>query len=159
MAQPIISWYNADDSICANWDAGIVDADSYSDVKEVYIWNNRGPIGTAVSDATNVFITTKNTDGTDTGPVATKSSAVVEVATFDGANWSSWQEVGGSSSTVTLVNSSGETGVLRGNANNGDKNDTNAKKNYARVRLRLHVKPEAPAGPISWKTRVSYQYI
>ena len=159
MAQPIIKWYDPDGNLLSNWDAGIVDAESYSAVKEVYIWNNKGPVASAVSDATNVFITTKNTDGTDTGPIATKTDAWVEVSTFDGANWTNYTAVGGSSSTVTLINAAGEVGILRGNANDGDKNNNDTKKNYAMVRLRLWVTPTAAAGPVSWKTRVSYQYI
>lgn len=162
MPAPIPKWMNPDGTQLLQWDAGIVDAGTRSAEKEVYIWNNKGTSAsspsTDVADMTNVFITTKNNDGTDSGPVATKTDAIVEVSTFDGAIWSSWQEVGGSASTVQLVNASGEIGLIRGTGNDGNSLTTATKKNYARAKLRLYVKDTAPAGPISWKTRVSYQY-
>ena len=162
MAAPIPKWLNADGSQCLQWDAGIVDADTYSAVKEVYIWNNKGTSSsspsTDVADMTNVFITTKHTDGTDTGPVATQTDAIVEVSTYDGTAWSTFTPVGGSANTVQLVNASGTVGTIKGTGNDGNSLTTATKANYARVQLRLHVLATAPAGPISWKTRVSYQY-
>lgn len=161
MPAPVPQFWKGDNSaILTSWDAGIVDADSYSEEIEVLVWNNRGSPGNPtsdVSDMTNVFITTKNIDGTDTGPVATKEHAIVEVKTYDGSEWSDWQEIGGSSSTVQLISASGIPGVISGAGNEGDAGVNLA--NYARIRLRLHVLPTAPAGQISWKTRVSYQYI
>jgi hypothetical protein len=162
MAAPIPKWLNPDGTQRLQWDAGIVDAGTTSAEVEVYIWNNKGTSSaspsTDVADMTNVFVTTKNTDGSDTGPVATKTDAIVEVATFDGATWSSWSEVGGSASTVQLVNAAGEVATIRGTGNDGNSLTTATKKNYARLKMRLKVLDTAPAGPISWKTRVSYQY-
>ncbi len=163
MAAPIPKWLNPDGSACLSWDAGIVDADSTSDPpKEVWIWNNKGTSAaspsTDVADMTNVFVTTKNTDGTDTGSVATRTDAIVEVATFDGANWSEFTEVGGSSNTVQVVSCSGVTGTISGKGNDGNPLTTLTQANFAKLKLRLHVRATAPAGSISWKTRVSYQY-
>jgi hypothetical protein len=163
MPAPIPKWLTPDGTQVLQWDAGIVDAGTRSAEKEVYIWNNKGTSAsspsTDVSDMTNVFITTKHTDGSDSGPVATKTDAIVEVSTYDGASWSEWQEVGGSASTVTLVNASGDVGTIYGTGNDGNPLTVATKKNYARVKLRLYVLPTAPAGAISWKTRVSYQYV
>jgi len=162
MASPIPKWVNPDGSQCLSWDAGIVDAGSYSSIKEVWIWNNKGTSAvspsTTVADMTNVFITTKHTDGTDTGPVATQSSAIVEVSTHDGATWSAFTPVGGSTQTVQLINESGVVGTIGGAGNDGNPLTTASKVNFAKVQLRLHVLDTAPAGAISWKTRVSYQY-
>lgn len=162
MAAPIPKWLLPDGTQCLEWNAGIVDAGSRSSELELYIWNNKGTSSsspsTDVADMTNVFITTKHTDGSDGGVVATKTSAIVEVATHDGANWSSWQEVGGSANTVSLVNEGGEVAIIRGTGNDGNALTPATKKNYSRVKLRLHVLETAPAGAISWKTRVSYQY-
>jgi hypothetical protein len=162
MAAPIPKWLNPDGSQRLQWDAGIVDAGTPSAETEVYLWNNKGTSAgspsTDVADMTNVFITTKHTDGTDSGPVATKTDAIVEVQTYDGSIWSSWTEVGGSASTVQVINSFGEVGFIRGTGNDGNALTALTKKNYARLKLRLKVLPTAPAGPIAWKTRVSYQY-
>jgi hypothetical protein len=162
MAAPIPKWLNPDGSQCLQWDAGIVDADTRSSVKEVWVWNNKGTSAvspsTTVADMTNVFITTKNTDGTDTGSVATQTDAVVEVATYDGANWSAFTPVGGSANTVSLISASGVVGTISGAGNDGNPLTSATMANFAKVQLRLHVLPTAPAGPISWKTRVSYQY-
>jgi len=162
MAAPIPRWMNPDGSQLLQWDAGIVDADTRSTEKEVWIWNNKGTSAsnpsTDVADMTNVFITTKNTDGTDTGPIATKTDGIVEVATNDGSSWSDFQEVGGSSSTVQVVNNAGASGVISGKGNDGNPLTPATMSNYAKLKLRLHVLATAPAGPVSWKTRCSYQY-
>lgn len=165
MAQPIPKWYEVDgqgnESVALSWSVGTVDAGNFSNEKEFYIWNNKGG-GTPVSDMTNVFITTKHTDGTDSGLIsgsdANARAGVVEVKTFDGFSFSEWQEIYGSTVTVGIINASGEVGLIRGDANDGNRNTEITKKNFARVKLRLHVYDWAPAGAISWKTRVSYQY-
>jgi hypothetical protein len=162
MAEPIPKWYEVDsgtgdESVCLSWNAGTVDAGQRSAVKEVYIWNNKGGVA-SVSDMTNVFITSKHTDGTDGGLVATKQAAVVEVSTYDGVTWSGWNEVGGSAETVPLVSSSGVNGTISGASNDGNRFTNATKANYARVQMRLWVKDTAPAGLIQWRTRVSYQY-
>lgn len=156
MPAPIVQWWKGDNSEqLLSWDAGIVDADSYSATLGVLIWNNRGG-AVVVSDMENAFITTKNTDGTDTGSVATRTDAIVEVQVWDGAAYPVWAEVGGSVTTLPLNDANGVAGRISGAINTGMLAD---KPNFAQVNLRLHVLPTAPAGLIQWKTRVSYQYV
>jgi len=164
MAQPIPKWYEVVDeveAIALSWSVGTVDAGNFSAEKEFYIWNNKSGV-TPVSDMTNVFITTKHTDGTDSGLIADPNPAsragVVEVQTFDGSVFSAWQEIHGSTSTVTLLNAQGASGVIEGAVNDGNRITPATAVNFARVKLRLQVYEWAPAGAVSWKTRVSYQY-
>lgn len=162
MAAPIPKWTNTDGSQCLSWDAGIVDAGSSSAVKEVWIWNNKGTSAvspsTTVSDMTNVFITTKSSTGDDTGVIATQSSASVQVSTHDGANWSAYNPVGGTTTTVAVVSESGVVGTISGAGNDGNALTVATKPCFAKLRLMLSVLAVAPAGAITWKTRVSYQY-
>jgi len=161
MPAPIPIWWDvAGDASTLTWNCGIVDADSYSAEKEFYVWNNKGGVSD-VSDMTNVFITTKDADGNDGGPIAGRTSAIVEVAIHDGTVFGAWKEIGGSDPgfIASVVNESGDTTTtVFGTANDGNSNTEASKKNYARLKLRLHVLPSAPAGALSWKTRVSYQY-
>ena len=162
MAAPIPKWLNPDGTQCLSWDAGIVDAGSYSAVKEIWLWNNKGTSAgspsTTVADMTNVFVTTKHTDGTDSGVVATQTSAIVEVSTHNGTAWSDFSPVGGSSQTVQVISESGVSGTISGAGNDGNPLTTATKACYAKIQFRLHVLDTAPAGAIAWKVRASYQY-
>lgn len=156
----------------STWNCGTVDADSYSAVKELWVFNNKGG-ASAVSDMTNVFITTKDANGLDGGPVADRSQAVVEVSMWDGASgvWKDFKEVYGSSQVEDVLNAAGtiedgdtKANRLSGMVNPTDATDTNytdpnTQLKHARMKLRLHVFASANAGPMSWKTRVSYQYV
>lgn len=156
MGAPVVQWYDGlNTAQQSSWDAGIVDAGDWSSPKEFLIWNNRGG-STAVSDMTNVFITTKSLTGDNTGPVASKSDAIVEVSIFDGTAWSAWEEIGGTD-TCALKSASGVAGTISGAVNSGNK--ATDKANYADIKLRLHALPTALAGQIEWLTRVSYQYV
>ncbi len=167
MPAPVPVWWDvAQNQATLTWNCGTVDADSYSNEKEFYVFNNKGG-ASDVSDMTNVFITTKDTNGNDAGPVAGPTPvAAVEVSVFDGVSWGEWKEIRGSdpANQAVVVNASGDgQAVIKGTRNISDPTDTNynnteTKKKYARLKLRLHVFASAPAGPMSWKTRISYQY-
>lgn len=176
MGAPIVIWWDKTLNSGAGgptltWNAGTVDADSYSAVKELYIFNNKGG-AEACSDMTNVFITTKDTTGLDGPPVADKSQAVVEVSIWDGltSTWGAWSEVYGSTQVKDVLNAAGwiASGDIKANRISGEVNatdptdvnfeDATTMKKHARVQLRLHVFENAVAGPMAWKTRVSYQY-
>lgn len=176
MPAPIVLWWDptlndGNGGPTSTWNAGTVDADSYSAVKELWVFNNKGG-SEAVSDMTNVFVTTKDSNGLDGGPVADKSQAVVEVSMWDGASgtWKPWKEIYGSSVTEDVLNAAGWVADgdtianrISGMVNPTDPNDTNYSdpntlKKHAKMKLRLHVFENATAGPMAWKTRVSYQY-
>jgi hypothetical protein len=159
MDAPFIQWYRPTDlaNPVTTHNFGIVDAESTSTEAEFQIWNNKG--GTvAKSDATNVFITTKDLSGVDGDPVATRKHAVLEVSRFDGSSFLAYGEVAGSTTTLPVINAAGTSGIIKGDINDGNPDTVNSKDNYARVKLRLKVFLSAPAGTMSWKTRVSYQY-
>jgi hypothetical protein len=161
LSAPIISWF---DSANANqqsqWDCGIVDAGSYSNVAEFLVWNNRsttpGTQNSAVSDMTQVTIIPKSMTGDDTGAVASKSDAVVSVSFNNNGTWTDWQDIGAGVS-ANVISASGVVGTLSGSANTADKNTNKA--NYADIRLRLFVQPTAVAGQVQWLTRITYNYV
>ena len=157
----------------STWNCGTVDADSWSTEKEFWIFNNKGG-SVDVSDMTNVFITTKDSLGLDGPPVADMSKAIVWVKVFDGGSsaWGTQKMIGGSTNIADILNCAGWIDTVHGDtkANRlwGGKNptdptdslydDANTKKKMAKVRLQLQVLAGADAGPMTWKTRVSYQY-
>jgi hypothetical protein len=140
---------------------------------------------TAVSDMTNVTITTlslvrdvngnidPNLSYQPSGAVAGKTEAVVQVVFFDSSKnsgagqwgtydstnttWkpTTWREVGGNDKSP-VVSMSGAKGTIQGLANTA--NLATDKANYAKIKMRLYVKPNATAGKVEWITRVSYQY-
>jgi len=65
-----------------------------------------------------------------------------------------WRTVAGDD-RAPVVAANGAKGVLSGGTNDGTTTNT---ANYARIKMRLAVKPSAPAGLIEWITRVSYSY-
>ena len=161
MSAPIITWFDAlNQTQQTSWDCGIVDAGSYSNVAEFLVWNNRsttpGTLNTAVSDMTNVTIIVKSMNGDDTGPVASKSDAVVSVSFNNNGTWTDWQEIGGGVA-ANVIAANGVVGTISGAANTADVNTDKA--NYARIRLRLFVKPTAVAGQVQWITRITYNYV
>ena len=162
MPEPIPVWWDVSaDTATTTWNCGIVDAASTSPDKEFLIWNNKGGVAD-VSDMTNVFLTTKDQNGNDGGPVAGMTSAVVSVSIHDGNDFGAWKDIGGSdpANHATVVNQSGDgLNTIFGTANDGDPDTVASKKNYARLKLHLYVSPDAPAGALAWKTRCSFQYI
>ena len=183
MAAPVVKWYdeaNVSDMTQTGWDAGTVDAGDESEPITFLVWNNRGQASSDLSDMQETTITTKSyvpgTDpvslaatGLNTGPVADKSQAAVNVMFFTALGWMStgglntWEEVGGTD--VAVVYAAGydgpggtiAAGRISGLRNSGDA--TQSLLNYAKVKLKLVAKPTASAGQIWWLTRISYKYV
>ena len=142
----------------------------------------------AVSDMTNVTITTlslvrdangnidPNLSYQPSGVVAdlrpSVNEATVQVIFFDSSrnngagewgtyddegNWkpNTWKDIGGNTRAV-VVSMSGAKGIIKGSPNNASL--VADKANFAKVKMRLYVKPHATAGKVEWITRVSYQY-
>lgn len=177
MPAPIPLWWDvvANESTLS-WNAGTVDADSYSDEKAFRVWNNKGG-QSLVSDMTNVFITTKDSSGNDTGPVAGPPGSAyidVEVAMYEYdadlqiGDYRAWKVIRGSNPLYheDVLNRAGvqeeEDDIpnrIYGAINDGVYSTAASKKNYSELKLRLRVYSNATAGPVAWKTRVSYQYV
>ena len=217
LSAPKVNWYNELNTVQqTEWNAGIVDAGYYSRPEDptvpdteafpstFLVWNNRydpsgtgngtNPTGntTAVSDMTNVWITTLSlirdingnidpnlsyqpggTPGSAQNAVAGKEQAFVEVIFWDSsksggagqwgsygsddATWqaNTWKEIGGNDK-ARVVSASGAKGTIKGIANTA--NLTADKTNYAKIKMRLYVRPNATAGKVEWITRLSYQY-
>lgn len=152
MPAPIVSWWNADNTVQqTSWDTGVVDAGSIGPDTQFLIWNNRGG-ATAVSDMTNCVITTKDTAGGNTGDVVLEKWVEVRV---DKLGETTFTAIGG---TVTHPIGNGVTpGVISGAANDGTVANSNA--NFSRVTLHWAPPSTATAGLRQWLTRVSYQYV
>jgi hypothetical protein len=159
--QPIISWFDATNTTQQTvWDAGVVAAGSKSNPVEFLIWNNRstspGTLNTDVPDMTDVKIIPKSLAGDDTGPVASKSDATVQVSFNNNGTWTDFQDIGGGVS-ATVIARNGVVGTISGKANTADKNTNTA--NYADIKLQLYVQnTQATAGQVQWYTRITYNY-
>lgn len=75
----------------------------------------------------------------------------------DGVTWqpNKWKDIGGTTKAI-VVSMSGAKGIIKGLANTASL--ATDKQNYAKVKMRLYVRPNATAGKVEWVTRVSYQY-
>jgi len=153
MPAPIISWYNVDNtSQVTQWQLGTIDAGTVSPDTTFLIWNNRGG-STAVSDATNCTITTKDIAGGNTGDLVVGKWIEVRVDTMGEANFT---PIGGTSTKAVKAGGSAPAGTISGEINDGTK--VNALNNYAQVTLHANVDPLAVAGNIDFLVRLSYQY-
>ena len=156
MSAPIVTWYNqANTAQLNNWTIGTVDAGTTSPDLQLLVWNNRGG-ATAVSDMTSCTITTKDSNGGDTGELVTNTWIQCKcVSTGD----STFTPIGGSNSTKA-IKASGSTissGVISGAVNDGTYN--NASNNYSELVLHATVPLTASAGSQNFYVRVAYQYV
>jgi len=155
MAAPIVSWYNAaNDAQETSWDLGVVDAGSTSANKTFLIWNNRNG-GTAVSDMTNCFVTTKDNAGGNTGELVEDQWIQVQV---DSMGESSFTSIGGETTKNIEAGGPNTTGnqTIAGDVNNAALTDED---NFAEATFRADVDPLASAGTVDFLLRVSYQYV
>ncbi len=151
MAAPIIAWYDSTNTTQqTSMDFGTVDAGSVSDVIELLIWNNRGG-GSAVSDATSCVVTTKDTQGGNTGDVVQDRW---EEAQDEKEATPSFVAIGGD--TTRPVGNGVTPQVISGAANDGT--TVNSPANFADVSFRWRVPAAATAGLRNWLTRLSYLY-
>jgi len=89
---------------------------------------------------------------------SSRKSGAGEWGTYDDeGNWkpNTWKDIGGNTRAV-VVSMSGAKGIIKGSPNNASLAANKA--NFAKVKMRLYVKPHATAGKVEWITRVSYQY-
>lgn len=152
MAAPIVSWYDAENTAQqTTWDTGVVDAGSVGPDTQFLIWNNRGG-GTSVSDMESCVITTKDTQGGNTGDVVVERWVEVRV---DELGEMSFTAIGG---TVSHPFGNGITPqVISGAANDGTL--ANADANYCLLTLHWAPLATATAGTRNWLTRAAYQYV
>jgi len=152
MPAPIVSWWDSTNTTqMTSWDVGVVDAGSVSPDTQFLVWNNRGGT-TAVSDMTNCVITTKDTQGGNTGDVVVEKWVEVRV---DKLGETTFTAIGG---TTTHPIGNGVTPqVISGAANDGTVANSNA--NFSTLTLHWRPPSTATAGQRNWLTRVSYQYV
>jgi hypothetical protein len=153
MPQPQISWYNIDNtSQVTQWLIGTIDAGTVSPDTTFLIWNNRGG-PTAVSDATNCSITTKDIAGGNTGDLVEGKWVEVRVDTMGETEPT---PIGGTTVKAVKAGGTAPAGTISGAANDGTK--ANSPNNFAQVTLHVNVNPLAVAGNIDFLLRLSYQY-
>lgn len=154
MPAPIISWYDSTNTTqLTSLDFGVVDAGAVSADIRVLIWNNRGG-GTAVSDATSCVVTTKDTQGGNTGDVVVEKWVEAQdnkeaTPTFVAIGGTTTRPVAGAPGTNPQV--------ISGAANDGT--TANSPNNFADVSFHWRVPATATAGQRQWLTRLSYQYV
>ncbi|MCM3274318.1 hypothetical protein [Paenibacillus elgii] len=160
MPSPILSWYDITNTTqITQWAIGTWDAGSTSPDTTFLIWNNRGQ-ATAVSDAENCTITTKDISGGDGG---TEGNIINEVvfrkfieARVDTMSEAVFSPIGGSAAKAIKAGGSAPAGTIKGTANDGTK--TNAAANFAQVTLHAKVDPLATAGNVDFLLRVAYRH-
>ncbi len=156
MAAPSISWRSETNATAVtSLDFGTVDAGSIGNAKTLLLWNNYAGT-TAVSDATNGSLTTKDAQGGNTGELILNKWIEVQVLT--NAADSTFDGVGG---TVTKMVKAETTaaGVISGAANDGNINTTATKANFAKFSVRPNIPTTATAGTQNFLFRYQYQYV
>lgn len=155
MAAPIITIWNTDGQQVASWDCGTVQANNYSAVLSLKIWNNKSG-ASDVSDLQGVSITTLDIDGGSSSDVVAGKWVQVNVPAMDGENV--WSSIGGTTVKSLRADAlSGDSGyIIRGTQNDGT---SNATTNYCTVNLKAHVPLNATPGTKTWKTRINGYYV
>lgn len=155
MPQPIVSFWNAGNTAqITSYDVGVIDAGSVSTDTTILIWNNKAG-GTAVSDMTNVTVTTKDAAGGNTGEfvvnkwVEVKCPALGDVA---------FTPVGGATTkAIKAKGASVASGIIKGAVNDGGY--ATAQDNYAEIIVHVNVPSMAVSGVANGLLRCSYQYV
>ncbi|MGG4144845.1 hypothetical protein ABEW34_17150 [Paenibacillus algorifonticola] len=152
MATPIVQWFDITNTQQkTEWQIGVVDAGSVSEVTTFLIWNNKGGSG-ILSDMTNCTITTKDVLGSNTGEVVTNKWIEARV---DSLNESNFTPIGGTFTKAIQGAGTAGAGIIKGTANDGS---IGAMTNFAKVSLHANVPATATAGNFTFLTRVAYQY-
>lgn len=165
--QPKPTWRKPDDLSdisTITHDFGTVDADTYSAVFDVHVWNNFGGT-TAVPDMTDCKITTKDSASGNTSDPVTGKWVQVKVLS---ANEADYTPIGGSEGIELGTAGSGvfghehpikakdqAAGIIKGSANTGILTDT---ANFANLSLKAFVPINAIAGTTNFKLRVNFKY-
>jgi hypothetical protein len=167
---------------------GIVEAGTFSNVsnptgggvQHLYIWNNRkdpnGAAVTALPDMLNVTLRPVDVTGGPIGPISSsvdgnenqgrlEAMVVTTVSSVDKTGYwdasdafvEDWLKVyvGSPLKVSTRGGKYGGGYNISGAVNSGVLSDTS---NFAEIKMRLWIKPDADAGAVSYVTRLSYTY-
>lgn len=156
MAAPSISWRTDTNSgQVTSLDFGTVDAGSISPIKTILLWNNFNG-QTAVADATNGSITTKDASGGNTTELVLNKW--IEVKNLSNTGDTTFDGVGGTVSK-TVKAETAPSGVISGAVNDGNVNTTATKANFAKLSFRANIPTTAIAGQNNFLIRYQYQYV
>lgn len=156
MAAPSISWRSETNATqVTSLDFGTIDAGSVSTPKTILLWNNYNGTS-AVADATNGSLTTKDASGGNTGELVTGKWIEVQVLTNSGDT--TFDGIGGTVSKTVKAETTA-TGVISGAANDGNINTTATKANFAKLAVRANIPTTAIAGQQTFLFRYQYQYV
>lgn len=152
MTAPQLTVVNSNtDTAVTTWDCGVVQANSTSNQLEILIWNNRSGT-TAVADLKDANITTlaNNTAGQE---VVDGKWVKVNAPSMDGV----WTAVGGTSGKMIRADglSASNGNVIKGTANDGNKNTTASKQNYCTVKIKTVVPANTTAGVRDFIIRIN----
>ena len=158
MAAPSITVVDTSDRTVTTWDNGTVQAQNYSAVLSIRVWNNRGGAVT-LSDLKDVTVTALDTDGGATSDVVTGKWVQINCPRIDG-NTTTYVAVGGS--TVRYLQADGvarsEGYTIKGTANDGLASTTASKVNYSTANMRVYVPVNANPGTRNFKIRSNGWY-
>ncbi|MBU7316163.1 hypothetical protein [Paenibacillus oleatilyticus] len=161
MASPIFQWMDISNTTqVTSIPFGQIDAGNTSPDTTVLIWNNRGGTS-AVADATNCSITTKDVSGGNGGTDASNITNEVVFKKFvevrvDTMSETTFTPVGGVTTKAIKAGGSAPAGTIKGSINDGTK--TNAKDNFAQVTTHIKIDPLATAGNVDFLMRIAYQH-
>lgn len=156
MAQPIISWRTeTNNATIPSLDFGTVDAGSVSLPKNVILFNNYAGT-TAVSDATNGSITTKDSSGGNT--IELVMNKWIEYKNLSDSADANFDGIGGTVSKPIKAETA-SAGVISGAINDGNINTLATKANFAKPSFRPNIPTTATAGQVNFLIRYQYQYI
>ncbi len=183
MATPVISLYAADNTtVETTWSPGTVKADTTSQEKVVYVWNNKAATPgtantTAVSDMIECTVGAFDSKGTVTDPIAADKWIQVNINDAKDTNSAEvWTAIGGTTTanvynaavdTTTFTGDATVDYVLKGSINTGEiapetnptAEQTANKGNYSKNRFQIAVPQNASPGTTGFKIRWQGYYV
>lgn len=155
LTAPVITVVDDADAEVKSWDNGVVQANSESAILTILVWNNKGG-GITVSDLKEANITSLDIDGKAVSEIVQNKWVQVHLPYYD-ENPNEWTPIGGT--TAKMLRADGLTDptdfTIRGNINNGDKEDTDAKQNYCTIQLKTVVPSGTTAGVRDFRIRIN----
>lgn len=155
MVAPQLTVVDTNDVPVTTWDNGVVQANTSSNILEIIIWNNRG-VDTAVADLKEASITALDMDGRSITELVQGKWVHVNVPELDG-NRTTWTRVGGTTAKMLRADGLGVSSgyVIKGTANDGNKETEASKVNYCTVRLKTVVPAGTSAGIRDYRIRIN----
>lgn len=148
-----ISWWKPDNmSQWTKWEIGTVDAGNTSKNDTFLIWNNRGG-SSAMSNAEECTLTTKDIAGGDTGELVTEKWIWAKVDTMGETGYSA---IGGATTKAIKAGGTAPAGTISGAANDGTV--AASANNFAQVTLQARPSVTATAGNVDFLLRLTYLY-